>query len=93
MQEWQATYDWAASQPEETEMDGEWWWQACLMNVMAKAFQGTQGIVSKGVLKAPQPQDTRKSAMLTELYGILYLDPKLTIGQFKTVLLKVTPKA
>jgi len=91
MEEWQATYDWASRQLPETPMDGDWWWNACLMNVMAKAFRGIKGIVSEKEIKAPQPEDQWKLDMLDELYSVLFPKQKLTVGQFKTVLEKVKP--
>lgn len=92
MQEWQETYEWACKYPEDTAMDTEFWWNACLKNILAKAFQGTTGLVSKGELKAPTLANQWKSDMLTELYGVLYPgDKPLTIGQFKAVLEKVKP--
>ncbi len=91
MDDWQAIYDWACQQPEEAALDGEWWWSACLANVLAKAMKGTSGIVSASELKAPQPEDQWKSDMLTELYSVLFPEQKLTVGQFKTVLEKVKP--
>lgn len=90
--EWQDTYEWSCKYPEETEMDTEFWWNSCLNNILAKALQGTTGIVSKGELKAPTPANQWKSDMLTELYGVLFPGNKpLTIGQFKNCLEKVKP--
>jgi hypothetical protein len=91
MEEWQATYDWASRQAPETPMDGAWWWKAALMNITARTFRGTRGIISKNEIKAPQPEDQWKSDMLDELYVVLFPKQKLTVGQFKTVLEKVKP--
>lgn len=93
LESWQATYDWACSNPDTTLMDGAWWWQACLMHISAKAFRGTKGIVSKPDVEvtAPSPDNQWVSALLDELYGVLFPEYRLTIGQFKAALEKVKP--
>ena len=93
MQGWQEVYEWASSQPDDTEMDGEWWWDACIKNILVQAFGGTKEIISKGEIKSPSHENQWKGNLLTELYDVLYDEHKLTVGQFKSVLEKVKPVA